>query len=158
LWHVNLTGATIGARAVKASDVGQDCGTYSDFRGNIGIVGTPVIDASSHTLYVVARTKEKYKFAQRLHALDIATGAERPGSPIIIRAHVRGTGAGSSNGMLTFDPEIQNQRAALLLANGIIYITWASHCDTGPYHGWIVGYDATTLAEVFAKAVTPDGE
>ena len=156
LWKVNLTGA--GARPVRNSDVGQRCRPYDDFRGNIGIVGAPVIDVKSHTLYVVARTKETGKFVQRLHALNIATGAERPNSPIIIEARVRGLGAGSSNGVLAFDAQIHNQRGALLLANGILYVTWGAHCDSGPYHGWIMGYDATSLEQVFAKSLTPDGE
>ena len=107
---------------------------------------------------MVARTNENGHFIQRLHALDIATGAERAHSPVVIEARVEGTGVGSSNGVLTFDPQIHNQRGALLLANGLVYITWGSHCDSGPYHGWIMGYDAKTLAQVFAKATTPDGQ
>ncbi len=158
LWHVNLTDAANGARPVRTSDVGQDCGTYRDFRRRIGIVGTPVIDAKTNTLYVVARTKEDDEFIQRLHALDIATGAERASSPVVVGAQVKGTGSGSSDGVIAFDPRIENQRAALLLANGIVYIAWGAHCDTGPYHGWLMGYDAKTLTQVFAKNVTPDGE
>jgi hypothetical protein len=88
LWHVNLTGVSLGAGPVKNSDVGQNCtlavGSYPDFSGDIGIVGTPVIDAVSHTVYVVARTKENGEFVQRLHALDAATGAERTHSPVVI--------------------------------------------------------------------------
>ena len=158
LWHVNLTDAANGARPVRNSDVGQDCGTYRDFRRQIGIVGTPVIDAKTNTLYVVARTKENDKFIQRLHALDITTGAERANSPVVIEAQVQGTGSGSSDGAIAFDPRIENQRAALLLANGIVYIAWGAHCDTGPYHGWLMGYDGEILTQVFAKNVTPDGE
>jgi len=158
IWHVNLTNEGSGARPVKNFDVGQRCGNYPDFTANIGIVGTPVIDADDHTLYVVARTYENGQFVQRLHALDISTGAERAHSPVVIEARVKGTGAGSSKGVLSFDPQIHNQRGALLLANGLVYITWGSHCDTGPYHGWIMGYDARTLTQVFAKATTPDGE
>ena len=121
LWHVNLTGAGSGARPVKNSDVGKNCGTYPDFRGNIGIVGTPVIDPDHDTLYVVARTEEDGQFVQRVHALDLATGVERAHSPVVIEASVDGIGAGSSNGVLAFDPQIQNQRGALLLANGVVY-------------------------------------
>ena len=161
-WQVNLTGTTPGARPVRASDVGQKCDEwtgagYQDFSGNIGIVGTPVIDLASKTIYLVARTKEDDRFVQRLYALDITTGSNRPNSPVVIEASTRGTGDGSSDGVIKFDPKIHNQRAALLLANGIVYIAWASHCDEGPYHGWIMGYDAATLQQVAATVVTPDG-
>jgi hypothetical protein len=155
LWHVNITSSTPGARPFKDSDVYPG---YGDLRGNIGIVGTPVIDSVSQTIYFVARTKESGKFYQRLHALDIATGAERPNSPVIINAKVEGTGLDSSNGVICFEPRVQNQRGALLLANGIVYITWGSHSDGGPFHGWIMGYDAVTLSQVFAKVITPSGE
>jgi hypothetical protein len=158
LWHVNLTPAVLGAQPVKVGDVGERCGTYRDFTNNIGIVGTPVIDVARRTLYLVARTNEAGVFVQRFHALDIATGTERPNSPVVIKASVQGTGVGSSHGVLSFDPKTQNQRGALLLANGNVYITWASHCDMGPYHGWIMGYNATTLSQVLAKAVTPNGD
>ena len=157
LWKVNLTDTVPGAMPVKARDVGHNCGAYRDITENIGIVGTPVIHAGRQTIYLVARTKERDQFVQRLHALDIATGAPRPGSPIVIEASAKGTGSGSSNGEIYFDPQIQNQRAALLLANGLIYVVWASHCDTGSYHGWIMGYDAVTLQQAFAKVVTPNG-
>jgi hypothetical protein len=157
LWKVNLTPTVPGATPVKAHDVGTNCGTYRDFTENIGIVGTPVINSGRQTIYFVARTKEGDQFVQRLHALDIATGVPRPNSPVVIKASAQGTGKGSSNGELRFDPEIHNQRAALLLANGIVYIGWASHCDTGPYHGWIMGYDAVTLKQGLAKVVTPNG-
>ena len=157
LWHVNFNDPARGVRPVANTDVGQKCGTYRDFSGNIGIVGTPVIDEATRTIYVVARTKERDRFVQRLHALDIASGARRPGSPVVIEATVPGTGEGSVNGLLSFDPRIQNQRAALTLANGTIYVAWASHCETGPYHGWIMGYNPGTLAQTFAVALTPDG-
>ena len=158
LWKVKLTNEGARARPVQAGDVGQRCVRYRDFTENIGIVGTPVIHVRRQTIYLVARTKEGNDFVQRLHALDIATGAPRPNSPVVIKASVAGLGSGSSNGELHFDPEIQNQRAALLLANGIVYIAWSSHCDTGPYHGWIIGYDAVTLQQTLATVTTPNGE
>ena len=74
-----------------------------------------------------------------------------PTVPVVIEARVKGTGVGSSNGVLSFDPQIHNQRGALLLANGLVYITWGSHCDSGPYHGWIMGYDAETLTQVLRR-------
>ena len=157
LWRVNLTEKVPGAMPVKVGDVGQRCGELRDFTENIGIVSTPVIDAGKQTIYLVARTKEENAFVQRLHALDIFTGAPRPKSPMVIEATVPGSGVGASDGQLQFDPKLHNQRAALLLANGVVYIAWASHCDTGPYHGWFIGYDAVTLQQTFATVVTPNG-
>jgi len=135
---------------------------YQDTNANnitpeIGITGTPVIDSTTGTLYVVAKTKENGAYFQRLHALDLATGQEKPGSPVTITAAALGSGDGSMNGYITFDALSQNQRAALLLLNGVVYITWASHGDHGPAHGWIIGYNARTLAQVSTFNSTPDG-
>src|SRR5262249_8362546 len=99
LWRARLASGKM--RPVPNIDVGDGCRddrSYRDFSRNIGIVGTPVIDLTSQTLYVVSRTRENDKFVQRLHALDIATGTERSKSPIVIKASVPGTGSGSSNG------------------------------------------------------------
>lgn len=151
-WQVNL------GPPVPASDVGQACGIYRDFSKEIGITGTPVIDANSQTLYVVARTKTAAgKYLQRLHALDIRTGKDRPGSPRLIQATVPGTGEGSVGGKLSFNPKTHNQRPALLLHEGVVYISWASHCDTGPYHGWMMGYNARTLQQTAVFCSTPNG-
>ncbi|HEV2209142.1 MAG TPA: PKD domain-containing protein [Verrucomicrobiae bacterium] len=140
------------------SAIGACGGGYQDFSGNIGIVGTPVIDPATGTLYVVARTKEYgTNFVQRLHALDLTTGAERPNSPVIISATYAGTGDGSSGGIIRFDTQRENQRPALALANGVVYISWSSHCDNGPYHGWVIGYDETTLLQVTVYNDTPNG-
>jgi hypothetical protein len=140
------------------SAIGACGGGYVDFSGNMGIVGTPVIDPVAGTLYVVARTKEYgTNFVQRLHALDVTTGQERPGSPVVITATYPGNGDGNVGGVITFDPERQNQRAGLSLVNGVVYITWASHCDLGPYHGWVMGYDATNLTRVVVYNDTPNG-
>ena len=90
----------------------------------------------------MARTKENgTNFVQRLHALDVSTGAERSNSPVIITATCAGTGAANAGGVITFDPIRQNQRPGLALVNGTVYISWSSHCDDGPYHGWVIGYD-----------------
>ena len=101
-----------------------------------GITGTPVIDSGSGTLYVVAVTKEvtggNTNFVQRLHALDITTGAEKFNGPVVIRASVPGTGDGTSGGMVSFNALRENQRAALLLNNGVVYIAWAAHTDRVP--------------------------
>src|SRR6267378_783180 len=122
-----------------------------------GITGTPVIDPQTGILYVVVRTKENGSYVQRLHALDITTGAEALGGPVDIEASVAGTGDGSDGANLSFDPLRQNQRAALLLTQGVVYIAFASHGDYGPYHGWLLGYDAATLQQVAVFNATPNG-
>lgn len=140
------------------SAIGACGGNYLDYSGKFGIVGTPVIDSMSATLYVVARTKELgTNFVQRLHALDLTTGLERANSPIVIAATYPGVGAGSSGGIISFDSLRHNQRPALALVNGVVYISWSSHCDNGPYHGWVLGYDASTLQQVALFNDTPNG-
>ncbi|HWX22581.1 MAG TPA: hypothetical protein VN578_21980, partial [Candidatus Binatia bacterium] len=140
------------------SAIGACGGNYQDFSGKLAIVGTPVIDPVAGTIYLVARTKEYgTNFVQRLHVLDVSSGAERPNSPVIITATYPGTGAGNTNGVIPFDPIRQNQRPGLALVNGTVYISWSSHCDNGPYHGWVIGYDQTTLQRVVVFNDTPDG-
>lgn len=160
-WQVNLTYDSANYRPIKNSDMTGACGgNYKDFSGNMGIVGTPVIDSSTNTLYVVSRSVTKTGtpvFVQYLHAIDISTGIERQGSPVYITATYPGNGGGTLNGTISFDQQKQNQRPGLLLSNGIVYIEWASHCDWGPYHGWIIGYDAVTLEQKYIYNVTPEG-
>ena len=128
--------------------------------GNVGIQGTPVIDRAAGTIYLVARTKENGSYVQRLHALDIATGAARPRSPVTIAGTFPGTApdstAGASGRVITFDPKAHIQRAGLAITNGVVLIAWAAHEDINPSHGWIMAYDASTLARVGIFAVTPD--
>jgi len=148
----------VAPASTDMSAIGACGGGYRDFSGNIGIVGTPVIDPTSGTIYLVARTKEYgTNFVQKLHALDIATGAERPNSPVIITATYPGTGDGSVGGIIPFDSQRQNQRPGLALVNGVVYLSWASHCDNGPYHGWVIGYDVSTLAQAAVFNDTPNG-
>ncbi|HUA65456.1 MAG TPA: hypothetical protein VME24_06390, partial [Alphaproteobacteria bacterium] len=139
--------------------VGAGGGNYKDFAGNFGIVGTPVIDPASGTLFVVVRTKEisngTTNFIQRLHALNIATGADEPNSPVVITATYPGTGDGGST--ITFDPLRENQRPGLALAKGVVYITWASHGDNEPYHGWVIGYNETNLQQTAVWNDSPNG-
>ena len=151
-WHVNFTPS--GTRPPQNSDYSPPlCGfAYNDFQGKFGIVGTPVIDKTSGTIYLVSRsvsTDGHNTFVQYFHALDITTGADKAGSPVIITAQVPGVGYNNSSvgGMVPFDPWKQNQRPGLLLLNGIVYIGYASHCDWDSYHGWLLGYDATTLQQ-----------
>jgi uncharacterized protein (TIGR03437 family) len=121
----------------------------------IGITGTPVIDPKTGALYVVAMTLENGNYVARLHALDIATGAERSGSPVQIQATVPGTGEGGST--VTFAARNYKQRPGLLLLNGVVYTSWSSHCDIGTYHGWLIGYDTTTLKQTTVYNDTPNG-
>jgi hypothetical protein len=116
-----------------------------DILGDMGIIGTPVIDPATKTLYVVALTFEGGGFVQRLHALDITTGAERPYSPMVITAK-------------NFDPILQNQRPALLLNHGSVYVGYSSHCDVGAYHGFLFRFDAATLRQIGVLNLSPDGE
>ena len=156
LWHVNYTNPAGGVVPVPRADVGQACGTYRDFANRIGIGGTPVIDPVSQTIYFVTRTKENGAYFQRLHAVNIADGTARS-IPQIIQASVPGTGDGNTQGIIAFNPRTHNQRAGLLLDRGTVYIAWASYCDQGPYHGWILGYDAASLQQVMVYNTTPDG-
>jgi hypothetical protein len=156
-WQTNFLGPNVVAPA--NSDMTGACGgAYMDFSGHLGIVGTPVIDPAAGTMYLVVRTKEfNTNFVQRLHALDITTGAERSNSPVIITATYPGTGPDSVNGLITFDPQHEDQRPGLALVNGVVYISWSSHCDWTPYHGWVIGYDATSLKQVAQWVDTPNG-
>lgn len=158
-WRRNFTAA--GMRPPKNTDMTGACGGgYNNFLGNIGIVGTPAIDAAAGVMYFVARgasTTTSGLYAQDLHAVNIVTGGEMPGSPVRITASVAGNGDGSVNNVITFDPQKQNQRSGLTLANGIVYVSFSSHCDWGPYHGWVLGYDATTLQKRVTYNDTPNG-
>ena len=153
-WQVNLTYGASGYRPPANTDLsaaGACGGSYMDFTGKMGIVGTPVIDTATGTLYVVARSVSGSgtTYVQYLHALDLATGTEKSHSPVSITATYPGTGSGSSGGIITFNPKTQNQRPALLLYNGTVYISWSSHCDLDPYQGWVIGYDSRTLAQQY---------
>lgn len=135
IWHVNF-----GAPA-NLHDADFGC---LDINGKMGIIGTPVIDQQSGTLYVVALTHAGGSFIQRLHALDIATGADMPDSPVTITAK-------------DFDPLMENQRPALLLSRGTVYVGYASHCDKEPYHGFLVGYDAKSPRQTAVLNTSPTG-
>jgi len=159
LWHANLLdvahGGTAGETPVPTRDVGSG---FQDILPEIGVTGTPVIDSASGTLYVVSKSEGPAgSFHQRLHALDLITGDEKFAGPINITANVPGTGDGSVGGILTFDLRNQGQRGALTLVNGIVYIVWASHEDHDPYHGWLLGYDAASLAQVAVFNANPNG-
>jgi len=141
LWQANLLdanhGGTAGETPVPGTLVGQG---YGDITPEVGITGTPVIDPSTNILYVVTKSVDSTQtvFYQRLHAIDITTGNEKSGSPLAITATYPGIGDG---GMFdSFVPQPLNQRAGLAFVNGSVYIAWASHEDTPPYYGWMIGY------------------
>ena len=154
LWQTSFIDPANGITTLSVGDV--NC--YDAVSPEYGITSTPVIDTSTNTIYVVAATKEHGSFFNRLHALDITTGAEKFGGPVAIEATYPGTGDGSSGGTLTFDPIKHLNRAGLLMSNGNIYLAWASYCDNTPFHGWVMAYDKTTLQQNGVWVATPNGE
>jgi len=163
LWQESFINPAAGVTTVPAQDVGS-----ADINPEIGITSTPVIDPAGGTLYVTAKTKEAqdpscasncvYNYFYRLHALDIATGAEKFGGPVAILATIPGDGYDNVNGAITFLPLRHLQRPGLLLLNGTLYIGFGSHGDVDPYHGWLLAYDTTTLQQAGVFNVTPNGE
>jgi hypothetical protein len=157
LWQTSFINPAAGVTSVPSGEV--DC---TDLVPEIGITSTPVIDPVSGTIYVEAKTEEVTNsvrtFVHRLHALDISTGAEKFGGPALIQASFPGTGDGNDGaGNVPFDPLRHMNRPGLLLSHGVVYLAYASHCDNGPYHGWLIGYDAQTLAFTNIFNVTPNG-
>jgi hypothetical protein len=145
LWQVNL-----GTSAVMPNnDFGNRYGPYHDIRPEVGIIGTPVIDLAAGTIYLSAFTHEGSSYLQRIHALSITTGAERPFSPVVVAASIAGKGVASSGGKLAFDAMNNGlQRPALTLAGGVLYVCYSGFADTNPYHGWLLGFDPTTLQQL----------
>lgn len=154
LWKTSIVGS------------GEQVVTYQDTYGcgnpypNTGIIGTPVIDRTLGVMYVIGKTKivsgQTTTYMQKIHAIGLAAGLERMNGPTIISATVPGTGDGSST--VTFDPLSQNERAAMLESNGSVWITWASHCDSHTYHGWIIGYNRENVSQQTAVYNnTPNG-
>jgi len=158
--------ADSGAQIWKTSILGSG-ETTSDDHGcsqitpEIGITSTPVIDRKqgpNGTIFTVGMSKDgSGRYHQRLHALDVTTGAEISGSPTEIAATYPGTGDNSQNGNVVFDPSQYAERAALLLLNGNLYMGWTSHCDHGLYTGWVMGYSESTLQQTQLLNVTPNG-
>jgi len=160
LWQKSFIG-TFGNRLIQpvtSGDVSCD-----DLIPEIGITSTPVIDLASNEIYVVAKTKETVgqstKFYQRMHVLDLGTGVENFkdlffGAPI--QAKTPGSGSGNQNGYLIFDPRIQHQRSALALSNGSVIVSWASHCDIGTYHGYVMAFDKNSLHPTGVYVTSPN--
>jgi Chitobiase/beta-hexosaminidase C-terminal domain/Legume lectin domain len=157
LWQASLIdtahGAPSGATTVPSTDIAS-----SDIVPEIGITGTPVIDPTSNTLYVAAKSKESGNYVYRLHALDVRTGNEKSGSPVVIQPQVPGNGIGSVSGEVSFDTQWELQRTGLLLMDGNVFVGFGAHGDNGPYHGWLVSYNAATLAQVAVFNSSPNGK
>ncbi len=167
------TGATLWQTSFLATDLPDTTVStvpYQDLPGQcqqitpeLGVTATPALDPVTGTLYVVAMTKEStgvvkptVNYFQRLHALDITTGAERTNSPVDIEAVVTGTGDGGTQDV--FVPLDYKERPGLVLSGGLVYTFWSSHCDVEPYQGWVMSYDATTLAQKSVYNVTANGQ
>jgi hypothetical protein len=152
LWKISILGAN------ETTSGNHGCYQISP---EIGITSTPVIDRSAGphgTIFVVGMSQDPSGgYHQRLHALDVTTGAEVPGSPTEITASYPGSGANSSGGKVIFDPGQYAERSALLLLNATIYMGWTSHCDHAPYTGWLMAYNASTLAQSGVLNLTPNG-
>ncbi len=149
LWHTNLGVAPLSNNGEFGGRYHN--GVYIDLTPEVGITGTPVIDPAAGTLYVNVLTREvtaTTNYYHRIHALDIATGAERPGSPVTVTGSVPGTGVGGNGSVIPFVAKLHGQRPALTLAGGKLYVAYGSFADTDPYHGWVMGFDATTLQQL----------
>ncbi len=143
-----------GATTLSTSDVGNT----QDIHPEMGITGTPAIDSTTNTMYVVVNTKESGALIYRLHALDITTGLDKLGGPVQLTGSVPGTAPDGSGGMVPFNVQWENQRPGLLLINGFLFIGFASHGDNGPWHGWILGYNATSLKQTGLWNTSPNGK
>jgi hypothetical protein len=149
LWKTS----TLGSGETTSDNRG--CGQVSP---EIGITATPVIDRSRNTIYVVAMSKDASgNYFQRLHALNLSTGAELFGGPASVTAAYPGTGDNSSGGNVVFDPKQYKERPGLLQINGTIYTTWSSHCDFRPYTSWVMAFSADTLAQTSVLNLVPNG-
>lgn len=149
LWKVSL---------LKSGETTSDNRNCTQVVPEIGITATPVIDRANGLIYVVAMSKDAAgTYFQRLHALSLTTGSEQLNGPVDILATFPGTGDNTDGTNVVFDPKQYEERAALLLLNGVVYTSWTSHCDIGLYNGWIIGYSATTLAQTEVFNFTPNG-
>jgi hypothetical protein len=156
------TGATIWHTSMlKSGETTSDNRGCSQVVPEIGVTSTPVIDRTGNTngvVYVVAMSKDgSGNYHQRLHALDLALGTELFSGPAEIQATYPGTGDNSNGTNVVFDPGQYEERAGLLLMNGVVYTGWASHCDIRPYTGWIIAYNKSALAQTGVLNVTPNG-
>ncbi len=158
LWQQNYLQS--GEIPLPLTDINPSCGEVPQL--NIGIIGTPVIDTTSGKMYFLVATRNNSiqsapTYHHRIYAVDILTGNVLAG-PTEIAASVAGTGEASVGGTLTFDPKMHKARPALTLANGVVYTGFGGDCDTHPYHGWLFGFDANTLAMTNVMSTSANGE
>ena len=157
LWQASMLDPLHGAAASATTVPSTDLGTH-DIVPEIGITSTPVYDLASQTLFVVAKSKENGNYVQRIHALNMVTGAEQANSPSQpIAAAINATGHGSSGGLLPFSPMWQMNRVALDLYGGYLYVAFGSHGDNGPWHGWVMAFNETTLQQTGVICLSPNG-
>jgi hypothetical protein len=151
IWHTSM---------LKTGETTSDDRGCSQITPEIGVTSTPVIDrarGANGVVYVVAMSKSGSTYYQRVHALDLALGTELFGGPMDIQAKYPGTGDNTDGTNVIFDPKQYAERAGLLLMNGVLYTGWTSHCDQGLYTGWIIAYNAATLAQASVLNLTPNG-
>ena len=163
LWEVSLIDSKHGGSAaettVPSGIPGYLVGSgYGDITPEVGITGTPVIDPTTNTLYAVSKSVNPSgpTFYQRLHAIDITTGNEKFSGPANITSSITFPGTGDGGSTVSFNARQQNQRAGLALVNGVVYVAWASHEDTLPYYGWVIGFNPSTLAITNVLNVSPN--
>jgi hypothetical protein len=159
LWSISLIDVAHGGSSGETSVPSKSLGAgFVLIQPEVGVSGTPVIDASSRILYVVSKSinAARTTFYQRLHAIDITTGKEKPGSPVIITATYPGTGDGGTT--VAFNTKQEAQRSGLALVNGTVYIAWGSNEDISPWYGWIMGYNETTLTQTAAFNSAPNAQ
>jgi hypothetical protein len=161
LWQVSLIDSSHGGSGgeVTVPDSTYANQYYGSVSPEIGVIGTPVIDPLSMTLYVVSKSMSSAtpaSFYQRLHAIDITTGNERSGSPVSIDATTTYPGTGDGGPSVAFNVKQENQRAGLAMVNGTVYIAWAAHEDLMPWYGWMLGYSGASLTRSSALNVTPN--
>jgi PQQ-like domain len=120
----------------------------------MGIEGTPVIDPNTGTLYVIVKTLENdTTIVDRIHALDITTGAEKFGGPVVVGGSVTGLGGT----VVPFIDQKQMTRPAMLLSNGVLTVAFGTlGCNGGGVHGWLMSYDATSLQQLGIFCTTPN--
>jgi len=149
LWKVSF------GSAIPCGNI-HGCGVAT----NVGITATPVIDTKLGNIYVANRqwNSSTGVYKHFLHSLDLLTGAENPGSPVVITGSVPGTGYDSTNGTVKFNPKTASDRSAMLELNGVVYVAFNSYGDADPYHGWIVGYSASNLTQLTLWNDTPNGQ
>jgi hypothetical protein len=147
-WQVNLLdtlhGGTSGEAPVVWNSVGYG---YGDLYPEVGVTGTPVIDPTTNTIYLVSKSQNSAQgtFYQRLHALDLATGNEKFNAPVNIAASVTGIGDGGTT--VAFNPQMENQGLSLALSGGTVYLGWSAHEDANPWHGWLMGFNAANVQQ-----------